>query len=268
MVRDYTKHVFKLFLILMCFYSISYGEGSDRHQFACSYKNSLDTVSVDGQENDISFTNRDYGSYSKTLQLTDQDMNQLRGKRVLDVGAGLSDFTDIMVEDFGAEAVAIDVAYDELKLEFTTTDKTKDCRELFYRRHFAMDARDMRYPNNYFNLIVSNYLFNWFFFDSKDPTKERIEAGFKILEEMIRVLAVGGVIRTSYVPNPFSPLIQANSKPMLDLYQQKMLFLRTKYSGALEILFPVEQTKATIIKKTAYIPNNSLTGKVGVTLKH
>jgi ubiquinone/menaquinone biosynthesis C-methylase UbiE len=244
-------------------YSMGYAQEGKRHQAACQYEDIVDGVTAEGQEKEISFTHRDFENYGVTLEFKDQEMESYRGKRVIDVGAGLSDFTDVMAEEFGADAVAVDIAFDELKLDHVS----KFCRDLFYRRHFAMDARTLRFPNNFFDLVVSNYLLNWFFFGSKDPTKERVDSGFQILEEMIRVVAVGGTIRTSHVPHPNASWIQGNPKSVVASYGRKMRALQAKYAGIVEFAFPNDESRVTVIRKLAPLSNESLQGKVRTTGK-
>jgi len=167
-------------------------------------------------------------------QLNERALGKMKGQRVLDVGAGFSNFVDILNEHFDIDAVAIDIAYDA----YNPTNVSKECMELFWRRHFTMDARDIQFPNGYFDRVVSFKLLNWFFFGSGDPSKERIDNGFKILDEMIRVTKAGGEVQLSpfRTPEEMKDWPTAKKNPeIMRYYQAKLNQFIERHKGYAEI---------------------------------
>jgi ubiquinone/menaquinone biosynthesis C-methylase UbiE len=173
----------------------------------CKYIADIQSVSLPdqaGQPAAIEFTSNTFATYRKNLGLAKDFAEAYAGRRVLDVGAGLSDFVDVMADTYGAEALAVDLAYAELNLE----GLRPECVDLFHRRRIAMDASRILFPSNYFDLVVSHSLLRWFLLfqpeNGEDP-RLRIQRGMTILGQMVRVVNAGGEVRTTDLPDPDGP---------------------------------------------------------------
>jgi SAM-dependent methyltransferase len=178
---------------------------SPETEHPCEYSVDILRVSLPGQAGqpaEIDFTSNDFATYKRNLGLGGDFGSALLGKRVLDVGAGLSDFVDVLTDTYGAEALAVDLAYAEVDLE----GLPEECVDLFYRRRIAMDAQRILFPSNYFDLVVSHSLLKWFFLfepTADDDVRERIQRGMDILGQMVRVTNKGGEVRTTDFPDPY-----------------------------------------------------------------
>lgn len=205
-----------------------------------------DKIRIEGQENEISVTERGFASYVYRLELNFQQMMSLKGKRILDIGAGRSDFVDVANSSFGTKAVAVDPLYATYPIDGFDLKKLK----IYKKTRLPMDARKLGFPDKSIDLIVSNTMLNWFFFGSHSPTKLRIDNGIQILEELIRVTKPGGEIRTTDLPNPHPPKgleVFASQGEPWEYYQKQMDELLKKHHQKVTIEYPLSK-EATLTR--------------------
>lgn len=130
------------------------------------------------------------------------------GKRVLDVGAGASDFTD-WVNGVGGMGVATDLRYGVIPLGSMSdvvterfADRLLTTAEILGRFSTSMLSPEGRYVNSYtgalsfkdnsFDLVVSNLLIYHHLMYRADFT---IDASLALFEELLRVTKPGGKIK-------------------------------------------------------------------------
>ena len=221
-----------------------------------------------GQPADIEVTGSDFATYERNLGLDPGFAATYAGKRVLDVGAGLSEFVDVMADDYGADAVAVDVAYAEIDL----SDLSPACVELFYRRRLAMDAQRLLFPSNFFDLVVSHSLLKWFFLFSPEEDEDarlRIRRGMDILGQMVRVANAGSEIRTTDFPDPNGEWFAQQHPELVDAYRAAYREFLRPYTGTeaskLEIEFCYHGGRGyTVIHKLERVPRVDIRGAVSV----
>jgi ubiquinone/menaquinone biosynthesis C-methylase UbiE len=244
---------------------------SPETEHPCEYSVDILRVSLPGQAGqpaEIDFTSNDFATYKRNLGLGGDFGSALLGKRVLDVGAGLSDFVDVLTDTYGAEALAVDLAYAEVDLE----GLPEECVDLFYRRRIAMDAQRILFPSNYFDLVVSHSLLKWFFLfepTADDDVRERIQRGMDILGQMVRVTNKGGEVRTTDFPDPYGAWFERNYPQLVDTYRLAYKqFVRPYVNGAqpkIAIAFHYEGAKGyTVITKLERAPQVDVRGTVSV----
>jgi ubiquinone/menaquinone biosynthesis C-methylase UbiE len=237
----------------------------------CHYITDILSVSLPGQAGQpeqIEVTGNDYATYLRNLGLKPGFGPALAGRRVLDVGAGLSNFVDIMAERHGAEALAIDVAYGELNLE----GLSPECVELFHRRRIPMDARRILFPSNFFDVVVCHSLLKWFFLfepEAGEDARLRIQRGMDILGQMVRVTNAGGEVRTTDFPDPDDPWYAAAHPELADEYRAAYHSFLRPYAGeegsALEISFHYRDGEGyTVIQKLRRLPRVDASSSVSV----
>lgn len=256
------------------------GDGAARASAPpCEYIADIKAVSLPdevGQPDAIDFTGNDFSTYQINLGLSSALAASYTGRRVLDVGAGLSDFVDVMADRFDADAVAIDVAYAEIDLSGLSTE----CVDLFHQRRFAMDATRILFPSNYFDLVVSHSLLRWFFL--VDPATEedvrlRIQRGMSIVGQMVRVLDAGGEIRTTDFPDPYGAWFAREHPQLVEAYRAAYRAFLLPYGGQpcsggddedcrLEIDFRYDDEGRgyTVIRKYERLPRGDARGAVSV----
>ncbi|MFH1843530.1 MAG: class I SAM-dependent methyltransferase [bacterium] len=237
----------------------------------CEYVDDILSVSLPGQEGQpaaIDFTSNDFATYKRNLGFQGSFGWAYTGKRVLDVGAGLSEFVDIMSDRYDVDALAIDVAYAELDL----TGLSAECVDVFHRRRISMDAQRILFPSNYFDLVVSHSLLSWFFiFDPKpgeDP-RLRIRRGMEILGQMTRVTNQGGEVRTTDFPDPYGEWYAEHCPTLVNDYRAAFKEFMRPYSvgeqSALEISFHYAGDEGyTVIRKLERIPRVDARSSVSV----
>lgn len=251
----------------------------------CEYIADIQSVTLPGQAGQpagIAFTSSDFQTYRRHLGLARDFAQRQQGRRVLDVGAGLSDFVDVLADEHGAEAYAIDVAYGELDL----SGLSADCVELFHRRRLPMDATRILFPSNFFDLVVSHGLLRWFFLDEPEAApgegsaaatgeaRLRIRRGMQILGQMVRVVAPGGEVRTTDFPDPDGRWYAERRPGLADEYRAAYRELLRPYacgdeeSGecALDLSFHYDGKGRgwTVIRKLARVPAGDAGGEVSV----
>ncbi len=240
-------------------------------QVPCEYIADILSVSLpdqEGQPEEIEFTSNDFATYQLNLGLPAGFARQYAGKRVLDVGAGLAEFVDVLADSFGAEALAIDVAYAEMNL----SGLSPECVELFHRRRLAMDAQRLLFPSNYFDLVVSHSLFKWFFLFEPEPGQNprlRIRRGMDILGQMIRVVNQGGEVRTTDLPDPDGPWFAEHYQELVNDYRAAFRDVMRPYlSGArpkITITFNYHGSRGyTVIEKLERVPQADVRSTVSV----
>ncbi len=237
----------------------------------CEYIADILAVSLPdqaGQPAEIEVTSSDFATYERNLGLDPDFASAYAGKRVLDVGAGLSEFVDIMADDYGADAVAVDVAYAEIDLR----DLSPACVELFYRRRLAMDAQRLLFPSNFFDLVVSHSLLKWFFLfapEEGEDARLRIRRGMDILGQMVRVANAGGEIRTTDFPDPNGEWFAQQHPELVDAYRAAYREFLRPYTDADELKLEIEfcyrgDRGYTVIRKLERVPRVDIRSPVSV----
>jgi hypothetical protein len=216
-------------------------------------------VSLDdeeGQPAEVDVTGYDFRAYIDNLDFDRNFAKDYRHGRVLDVGAGWSDFVDVMADRYDAEAYAIDIAYG-----IDVSELSEECRELFYRRRIAMDAHRIQFPSNFFDLVVSHELLGVFFFfdasEAKDrhTNRQRIQRGMDIVAEMIRVANPEGEIRVTSFPDPYGSWYAENYPDLVNYYRDAYETLRRVTSCAFTPTFPEDdEPGVTVIQKDERCP--------------
>ncbi len=246
-------------------------ESPDR---SCEYIAEMQAVSLPGQEGQpaaIEITSNTFATYRRNLGLGRRFGRGYAGRRVLDVGAGLSEFVDVMADRYGADAYALDVAYAELDL----SGLSPECRELFHRRRLAMDATRILFPSNFFDLVVCHSLLGWFFTAEGEPERDvrpRLRRGMQILTQMVRVTSPGGEVRATDFPDPEGEWYARNRPELVDDYRAAFReFLRSfgpdpGDGETLEIAFHYDDDGRgyTVIRKLERLPRSDAAGEVSV----
>jgi ubiquinone/menaquinone biosynthesis C-methylase UbiE len=246
----------------------------------CKYWDEIKAVSLPdaaGQPALIEITAHDFATYRDHLGLAADFGDELAGRRVLDVGAGLSDFIDVLADDYGADALAVDVSYGELDL----SGLSDACIEAFHQRRFAMDATRLLFPSNFFDLVVSHSLLRWFFLAEpaqEEDARPRIRRGMAIVGQMIRVAAAGGEVRTTDFPDPYGAWYAQRYPDQVDEYRATYRMLLQPYGGdacrgdepagecalALSFHYDDEGRGYTVIRKLERMPESDARGTVSV----
>jgi ubiquinone/menaquinone biosynthesis C-methylase UbiE len=173
-----------------------------------------------------------------------------------------------MIDTYGADAVAIDLAYGELDL----TGLAPECVEIFHRRRIAMDAYRILFPSNYFDLVVSHSLFRWFFlFRPKEgeDIRMRVQRGLNILNQMVRVTKDGGEVRTTGVPDPNSEWFAKFFPDIVNDYRAAFREFLRPYTNwpqpKIEVVFNYKNGQGyTVIKKLDRFPRVDARSNVSV----
>jgi ubiquinone/menaquinone biosynthesis C-methylase UbiE len=255
---------------------------------SCEYLDDIRAISLPGeagQPSSIAFTRNDFATYRRNLGFPPDYAAGFAGRRVLDVAAGLSDFVDVMADQHGAEAVAIDVVYAEIDL----SGLSAACVEAFHRRRFAMDATRMLFPSNYFDLVVSHSLLKWFFLADAEPGGDlrlRMQRGMDILSQMVRVTSPAGEVRVNDFPDPHGEWFARAHPDMVDEYRAAYRRLQAPICGRysvdsdapsgvggesgepcyldLDFAYDDEGAGYTVIRKLERIPRGDARGAVSV----
>jgi 2-polyprenyl-3-methyl-5-hydroxy-6-metoxy-1,4-benzoquinol methylase len=111
----------------------------------------------------------------------------LKGKKVLELGCSYG-FFSIQLARLGADVDSVDYSPESLKVAQNFLDKEND--DSLSLRFHQMDAREIKFPDNSFDVIVNcDFIEHIYHRDQEN-----------VVKEMKRVLKVGGTIVT-YTPN-------------------------------------------------------------------
>ncbi len=228
-------------------------------------------VSLDneaGQPAEVDVTGYGFQAYVENLGFGRNFGKGLRDKRVLDVGAGWSNFVDVMADEYRAEAYAIDLAYG---LEVDSL--SAECQDLFHRRRIAMDAYRIQFPSNFFDLVVSHELFGvFFYFESTEARdrktdRQRIQRGMDILAEMIRVTNPAGEIRVTNFPDPYGDWYAENYPDLVKIYRDAYETLQRLACSFTSQFPPAGEAGVTIITKHERCPKVDARSNVRVIVR-
>lgn len=147
----------------------------------------MGTYSCNGQS-----TNRDISDYIRLLGINIED---LKGKSVLDIGASYGKFQKECKEKHGIDVIALDPSYvhnGELKkyLEFTENRKNK----------IAGINESLPFIQNSFDVVLCNFSSFFYICDNYPNIKHRLKMAEQMFKEIFRVLKSRGEARIGGIP--------------------------------------------------------------------
>lgn len=169
--------------------TLYYGRRLTRHDKHFLEKESQ-TVRLDEKTGNVG-TARDYDEYARRLGLGGRDVGALRGRKVLSVGEGNSNFTSEMAKR-GVDSQSVDALVVNPHAP---------------NRSIIAMAQELPFKDQEFDATVSVWLVPHFFRPTAGSSMFNPEAGRQAIKEMLRVTKIGGEIRINPILSDGNPII-------------------------------------------------------------
>lgn len=178
-----------------------------------------------------------------------------QGKKILDVGAGVSDFTDMLLEK-GADAYALDYGYKDLD-EFLSRASGWWAEGQRFLSHYKENpqryiyglAHHLPFESNTFDAVTS-------YFGIFGAMDEDVDVAKACINDAIRVLKPDGILQIGPLLDAnFTKEQKANQQIILDIFmERKDIDLEVRLPSGLRILGSFGPTsdmgKLTIVKSS------------------
>ncbi len=139
-------------------------------------------VKVGGRESDRAYSMWEYSIGKELLETYSEQLGDMRGKAVLDIGCGLGGKT-VAYDEAGASVIGVDISKDNIaqSVEFAGSMGSSAC-------FVTADVEDLPFEAEAFDLVVAN------------DSMEHFPSPARALAEMARVVRIGGSIALFFTP--------------------------------------------------------------------